>query len=64
MLLERCHYVIIVIETVGWVRNDATQSGVVEECGECKRTTRDGAPNATNSDDFVTVTVTVTVTAQ
>lgn len=28
---------------------------VVKECGECRRQARGGAPNATNSNDVVTV---------
>ncbi|KAJ4988244.1 hypothetical protein SVAN01_06340 [Stagonosporopsis vannaccii] len=47
--------VIIVIEAVGWVRNGATQLGVVEECGGRRRKTRGGASNATNGDGVVTV---------
>jgi hypothetical protein len=54
MLLACCRYVIIVIEMMGWVRNDTTQLGVVKECGGCRRKTRGGAPNATNTDDSMT----------
>lgn len=54
VLLACCGHVIIVIET-RWVRNGATKLGLVKECGEGWRTTRGGAPNATNSDGLVTV---------
>lgn len=54
-LLACCHYVIIVIEMVGWVRNGATELGKVKECGDCRQKTRGGAANATSNDGLVTV---------